>query len=166
MTTIPLLDRRVDHLEASVRLTNILDQTAQHLPDWAKQRGLPPPGTLRQLLCWSLTDVSVLKNMGKSTKNELVTLLDAQGLRLRDANAPLRPVCTICGKEALENLSLCLRHADEQVSTRRTHERDPRGSDSTVADMRSLEHVLNILRVLPPDRQQKVLDAARGLLGL
>lgn len=75
------LDKCIDELALSVRLSNILENAARVLPSWAKD--LPPPKTLGDLTRWSKLELLKLPHMGKRTFEELEKVLASEGVSLR-----------------------------------------------------------------------------------
>lgn len=76
------LDKCVDELHLSVRLSNILENTARDLPEWARKQRLPPPKTLGDIVQWSKDNMLRLTHMGSRTIVELEEVLASEGVAL------------------------------------------------------------------------------------
>lgn len=105
----PNFDKRVTELETSVRLANILQAAADHLPYRAKELDLPRPHVLGDLVRWSESDLLHLSHMGERTLRELVNLLAQEGLSLRGSDSG---PCKIqgCSLPAAPGASMCDEH--------------------------------------------------------
>jgi DNA-directed RNA polymerase alpha subunit len=84
--TDPNLSKSVDELELSVRLANILDNAGRELPEWAREKGLPPTRTLGDVIQWTEQDLLLLRHMGARTLDELTQVLASEGVCLGGAS--------------------------------------------------------------------------------